>query len=140
MFLGAVNQFNKFIPNLAAVSFPFRKILKKDADWIWNQDHEHAFLKINDEVKKVVELSHFKRNKEIRIICDASKQGLGAVLQQRQKIREWNPIYFASRFLTNFEAKYTFNDLDLLALVWAVEHFKIMYMVYSSKYFPITKH
>ena len=31
-FLGAVNQFNKFIPNLAAISFSFRTILKKDAD------------------------------------------------------------------------------------------------------------
>ena len=36
-FLGAVNQFNKFLPNLAAISFPFRTILKKDADWIWKR-------------------------------------------------------------------------------------------------------
>ena len=28
-FLGAVNQFNKFIPNLASISFPFRTILKE---------------------------------------------------------------------------------------------------------------
>ena len=68
-FLGAVNQFNKFIPNLAAIRFPFRTILKKDADWNWNHNHEKAFLKINDEIKKVVELSHFKRNQDIRIIC-----------------------------------------------------------------------
>ena len=31
-FLRAVNQFNKFIPNLAAISFPFRSILKRDAE------------------------------------------------------------------------------------------------------------
>ena len=86
-FLGAVNQFNKFIPNLAAISFPFRSILKRDAEWTWNNDHETAFKRINEEIKKVVELSHFKRNHEIRIICDASKQGLGAVVQQNNKIR-----------------------------------------------------
>ena len=28
-FLGAVNQFNKFIPDLASICFPFRSILKK---------------------------------------------------------------------------------------------------------------
>ena len=28
-FLGAVNQFNKFIPRLAAITFPFRSILQK---------------------------------------------------------------------------------------------------------------
>ena len=75
----AVNQFNKFILNLAAKSFPFRTILKKDADWIWDHEHEEAFLKNNDEIKKVVEQSHFKRNQDIRIVCDASKPGLGAI-------------------------------------------------------------
>ena len=44
-FLGAVNQFNKFIPNLASISFPFRTILKKDAEGTWNDEHEKAFVK-----------------------------------------------------------------------------------------------
>ena len=32
-FLGAVNQFYNFTPRLASISFPFRSILKKDAEW-----------------------------------------------------------------------------------------------------------
>ena len=123
-FFGAVNQFKKVIPNLASISIPFRTNLKKDAEWIWNGEHEKAFVKINDEIKRVVELSHFKRNQEIRIICDASKQGLGAVLQQSQANGGWKPICFASRFLTNFEAKYFISELKLLAIVWAVESFR----------------
>ena len=81
-------------------------------------------MKINDEIKKVVELSHFKRNQEIRIICDASKQGLGAVSQQSQTNGEWRPICFASRFLSDFESKNFINEVELLAIVWAVEHFR----------------
>ena len=42
-FLGAVNQFNKFIPNLAGNSFPFRTILKNDAERIWNEDQKMRF-------------------------------------------------------------------------------------------------
>ena len=53
-FLGAVSQFSKFIPNLAAISFPFRKILIKDADWIWEDEHEKAFKETNNDVKRVV--------------------------------------------------------------------------------------
>ena len=49
---------------------------------------------------------------------------MGAVLQQSQSTGEWKPICFASSFLTDFEAKYSFNELELLAIVWAVEHFK----------------
>ena len=136
--LGAVNQFNKFIPSLASISFPFRSILKKDAEWEWNEDHEKAFVQINKEIKSVVELSHFKRNQEIRIICDASKSGLGAVLQQKQSNNEWRPICFASRFLTDFETKYSINELELLAIVWAVEHFKNY--VYGVQFKVISDH
>ena len=74
-FLGAVNQFNKFIPDFASTCFPFRSILKKDAVWNWTPEHEKAFMKVNSEKKQVAELTHFKRNKPLRIICDASKQG-----------------------------------------------------------------
>ena len=81
-FLGAVNQFNKFIPDLASMCFPFISIIKKDAVWNWTEEHEKAFKRVNQEVRKVAELTHFKRNKPLRIICDASKQGLDAVLQQ----------------------------------------------------------
>ena len=137
-FLGAVNQFNKFTPNLASISFPFRSILKKDADWIWNAEQEKAFVKINDEIKEVVELSHFKRNQEIRIICDASKQGLGAVLQQSQNNGEWRPICFASRFLSNFESNNSINELEFLAIVWAVEHFRNY--VYGGHFKIISDH
>ena len=41
-------------------------------------------MRINEEIKKVAELSLFERNHEIR---DASKQGLGAVSQQSEQWR-----------------------------------------------------
>ena len=123
--LGAVNQFNKFIPKLAIISFPLRKtFLKKDADWIWEDEHDKAFNEINNEIKRVVKLSHFKRNNESRIICDASKQGLGAVLQQREQDGEWRPTCFASRFSTG--------------LVWAIENFKNY--VYGVQFKVVSDH
>ena len=64
-FLGAVNQFNKFVPDLAAICFPFRSILKRDAVWNWSNDHEKAFQTVNEELKDA-ELIHFKRNKSLQ--------------------------------------------------------------------------
>ena len=108
-FFGAVNQVNKFVPELATIYFPFISILKKDVIWKWTKEHEEVFLvyflkKLLQEVKKT-QLTHFKRDSPIRIICDASKKGLGAVLQQQQNNQEWKPVSFASRFLTDFETK-----------------------------------
>ena len=137
-FLGAVNQLNKFVPDLASICAPFRSILKKEAEWKWTKEHEEAFLKINQEIESITELTHFKRNKKLRIICDASKQGLGAVLQQQQDNQEWKPVSFASRFLTNFEAKYSINELELLAVVWTIERFRSY--VYGVKFQVISDH
>ena len=136
-FLGAVNLLNKFVPDLASSCYPFRSILEKDNPWIWTKQHEAAFLNINHKIKKITELTHFKRNNPVRIICDASKKGLGAVLQQQQNNQDWKPVSFASKFLTDFEAKYSINELELLAVVWAVEHFKNF--VYGIKLFSTTK-
>ena len=69
-------------------------------------------------------MTHFKKDKKLRIICDASKQGLGAVLQKQQHNQSWKPVSFASRFLTSFESKYSINELELLAVVWAIKQFK----------------
>ena len=71
----------------------------------------------------VTKLTYFKRN-QTRIICDASKMGLGAVLQQQQNSQEWKPILFASRFLSEFDTKYSNDELELMAVVWSMEHFK----------------
>ena len=136
-FLGAVNQFNRFVPDLATVCFPFNSILKRDAEWNWNEEHESAFKKVNKEVKKVAEITHFKKKKPLRMICDASKQGLGAVLQQKEDMG-WKPISCASRFLTELEAKYSINELELLAVVWAIEHFKNY--VYGEKFGVVSDH
>ena len=45
---------------------------------------------------------------------------------------------FASRFLTDFESKYSINELELLAVVWAIEQFKNY--VYGVKFQVISDH
>ena len=52
-FLGAVNQLNKFVPDLSSICAPFRSILKKEAEWKWTKEHEEAFLKTNQEKKSI---------------------------------------------------------------------------------------
>ena len=124
LFLGAVNQLNKFVADLASIYFPFRSILKKEIPWIWTEQHDAAFLKVNQQLKKITGMTHFKRDRPIRTICDASEKAYGAVLQQQQSYQDWEPVSFGSRCLTEFKSKYSISELELLAVVWASEHFK----------------
>ena len=78
--MGAINQMNKFIPNLAKFCAPLRQLLKRDQEWNWKDELGKAFKTKTEAIKKVTELKHFKRNLELRMICNASKVGLGAVI------------------------------------------------------------
>ena len=60
-----------------------------------------------------------------------------AVLQQCEE-NEWKPISYASRFLTELEAKYSINELELFAVFWSVEHFKNY--VYGVPFGIVTDH
>ena len=56
---------------------------------------------------------------------DASKDGLEAVLLQKEADGQYHPISYGSRALTPHENNYHSTKLEFLALKWAVtEHFK----------------
>ena len=55
---------------------------------------------------------------------DASKDGLGAVLLQKQADGWYHPTAYGSRALTSHEKNYHSTKLESLPLKWAVtEHF-----------------
>ena len=75
-------------------------------------------------------------NKPFLLETDASKEGLGVVLSQKQDDRSYHPVVFGSRMLTLSEQNYHSSKLEFLALKWSVtEHFK-EYLAYS----PFTVH
>ena len=50
----------------------------------------------------------------------------------------WVAVAYASRFLNSLEEKYSVNELELLGVVWAIEHFK--YYLYGKHFTVITDH
>ena len=55
---------------------------------------------------------------------DVSGIGLGAVLSQIQDNGELHPLAFASRALSPCEINYGITELETLAVVWAMSHFR----------------
>ena len=56
---------------------------------------------------------------------DASKEGLGTVLSQKQSGGKYHLVAFASQTLNNHEENYHSSKLEFLVLKWAVtNHFK----------------
>ena len=85
-FMEAINQMNRFIANSANLCAPLIPLLKKDNELKRENKNEPAFLKTNQVMKEITEIKHFKRDLPLAIICDASKQGPGTVLQQQRRV------------------------------------------------------
>ena len=70
-------------------------------------------------------------DKPFLLETDASKEGLGAVLSQKQSDGHYHPVAFGSHSLTPSEKNYHSSKLEFLALKLSItEHFK-EYLVYS---------
>ena len=64
-------------------------------------------------------------SREFLLETDTSKEGLGAVLSQKQEDGRFHPVAYGSQALTMHEKNYHSTKLEFLALKWAVmEHFK----------------
>ena len=74
---------------------------------------------------------------ETRIKCDASRQGLGAALEQLD-CDWWKTMAFAPRFLINTEERYSTNELELIGVVWAIEYFK--YYLFGKNFTVLRDH
>ena len=58
-FFGSINQYIKFVPNLASLGSPLRPLLNKKSIFQWNDDHTKAFEKIKEEIVNLTENTHF---------------------------------------------------------------------------------
>ena len=69
--------------------------------------------------------------KDFLLETDALKEGLGAVLSQKQEDGWFHPVAYGSWALTTHEKNYHSMKLEFLALKWAItEHFK-EYLLYQ---------
>nr|GFA51881.1 putative reverse transcriptase domain-containing protein [Tanacetum cinerariifolium] len=92
-----------------------------------------AFQILKQKLCEALILALLKGNDDFVVYCDASIQGLGVVLMQREKV-----IAYASRQLKPHEENYTTYDLELGALVFALKIWR--HYLYDTKCIVFTNH
>ena len=80
---------------------------------------------MKNKITEIPCLAHYSSNPPNTITTDASKNDLGVTLWQEQHSGELKPIAFASSFLSDTEKKYAIIKLELLAVVWGLEPFRL---------------
>jgi len=123
-FFGLVNQLSSSTNAIASLLTPLRPLLSTKNDFLWSPDHQQAFVVIKDALTIAPVLSYFDIDKPTRLCTDASRHGLGFILQQNTS-GTWNLVQAGSRFLTDTEARYAVVELEMLAVCWAISKCKL---------------
>ena len=109
------------------------------AEWIpnrWGSSRKSEWVLLLEDILKAFNalkqvcitapiLAFADFTKEFLLETNVSKEGLGAVLSQKQTGGWYHPVAYGSRAPTAHEKSYHSIKLEFLALKWAVaEHFK----------------
>ncbi len=132
-FLSLSGYYRPFVPHYARLSAPLLRLLKKDVPFAWGDAQENAFHALKTALTTAPVLAFPDFNKLFVIATDVSRNGLGAALTQTDDRGKNRPIAYASRILSSAESCYSVTDLETLAIVWALRHFRDL--IYG---YPIT--
>ena len=108
---------SKFLPQLADVMEPLRRLTRKDTEWTWSEKQDKAFSEVKRLVSQAPVLSYYQPDRPLSIQCDASQKGLGAALLQ-----DGRPIAYTSCSLGDTEQRYAQIEKEMLAIVFALNH------------------
>ncbi|KAJ9520666.1 hypothetical protein QJQ45_007463 [Haematococcus lacustris] len=114
-FLGAANYVRKFVHNFSTIAAPLTNLTgpkKESFPWkAWPQAELDAFHALKQAISNVPMLKLPDHSKPFQVHCDASLEGIGAVMMQ-----DGYPLAYYSRKLIHAEINYTTGEQELLAL------------------------
>nr|GEU87394.1 reverse transcriptase domain-containing protein [Tanacetum cinerariifolium] len=133
-FLGLAGYYQRFIKDFLKISKSLTELTQKNKKHIWGEDQESAFQLLKQKLCEALILALLEGNGDFVIYCDASHQGLGAVLMQREKLKlkhskkktsrlrtyeEWTKhLKYALMELVVLRTKAGYHSLDLKKLYW----------------------
>ena len=126
-----INFYRRHISNLAAIARPLTALTCRDKKtggpvvFEWITECEASFRKLKELLITAPLLHPPDLSKEFYLWTDACKLGFGAVLEQEGEDGHRHPIAFASRQTNEAERKYAPTEMEVTALVFAVEHFEV---------------
>ncbi|GJS47448.1 putative reverse transcriptase domain-containing protein [Tanacetum coccineum] len=106
-FLGLAGYYQRFIEGFSKIAKPLTELTQKNKKYIWGEDQESAFQLLKQKLCEAPILALPEGNDYFVVYCDASHQGLGPVLMQREKV-----IAYASQQLKPHKENYTTHGLE----------------------------
>ncbi|GBG73311.1 hypothetical protein CBR_g13030 [Chara braunii] len=122
-FLGLTNYYRKFVRNFSTIAAPLHRFLKKEAIWQWDEDCTFALKRLKRALIEYPVLKVADPSLPFVVTTDASRYGIGAVLQ-RDDDNGYRPAEFMSARMPSEKVATSTYERELYALMQTLEHWK----------------
>ncbi|OIR56751.1 MAG: uncharacterized protein A8A55_2499, partial [Amphiamblys sp. WSBS2006] len=137
-FLGMVNYYRDYIPNIARIAGPLYELTEKGKKFKWEPAHDQAFRELKEALEANCTLRIPDFQKPFVVYTDASKEGLGGILAQTDDTGQEKIVKTVSRTLSPAEKNYGITELECLSVVWTLEKFR--YYLVGRQFKVVTDH
>ena len=115
-FLGLAGYYHHFVEAFVRLAGPLTALTCKDYKFVWIERYEQSFQELKKRLTTAPVLTIPQRAEGFEIYYDASKQGLGVVLIQHDKV-----LAYASRQLKEYEMRYPMHDIELAVVGFSLK-------------------
>ena len=121
-FVAFANYYRKHIKDFAKLCAPLNKLTRKDIKFEWSSQCQESFEELKQSFIKppVLDYPDLRESNIFNLHTDASGYAIGAVLSNSNG----KPVAYASKSLNKAESNYSTIEKELLAMVWAIKHFR----------------
>lgn len=124
-FLGLTGYFRKFIKDYAKIAKPLSDLIKKENEFKMEAEQKIAVAILKKRLTENPVLKIYNPLSETELHTDASQDGYGAILLQKDPEDNcMHPIFYMSKKTTDAERKRHSYELEVLAIVRALEKFR----------------
>ena len=123
-FHGFCNFYQAFIAGFSKIALPLNTLTKKGQPFVWTAAAQQAFNTLKRKVTEEPVLLHPILTKPFELEVDASGFAIGAVLMQKGDDDKRHPVGFYYTTLTPAERNYDIYNLELLAIVKLLRHWR----------------
>lgn len=132
-FLGMANYYKRFVYQFSVIAAPLNALTSTRKEFEWREEARKAFIDLKKALSSTPVLRAPDFSKPFQLSTDASKVGIGAVLEQ-----EGQPIAYASRTCSVAEQNYQATEQEALAVIWSVRYFR--HYLYGRDFTIYTDH
>lgn len=104
---------------------PLTNLLKAQAEFIWSTQCQEAFEAVKGLLCSAPVLKAPYFGQPFTLQVDASQIGAGAVFLQENDEGVECPVSFFSRKFNKLQQNYSVIEKEVLAIIWALQHFEV---------------